>query len=157
MSDVYCHKVRLGVVLIKDDRILLVRQNNRDFWVFPGGTLEPEEGLEECAVREMREETALEVTIDRLLYVADFLRPGADGALRHTIDVFMLARYAGGEPVMETAENINEMGFFSYDEFARMAVQPAIAAERLRRDWGERFSGAAGLYLGKYGADGGAM
>ncbi len=157
MADVYCHKVRLGVVLIQDDRILLVRQNNRDFWVFPGGTLEPDEGLAECAVREMREETALEVAIDRLLYVADFLRPGPGGSVRHTVDVFMLARYVSGEPVMEITENINEMGFFSLEEFSRMPVQPALAAERLRRDWAGQFSGVAGLYLGKYGPDGPAM
>ena len=155
MSDVYCHKVRLGVVLIRDDRLLLVRQNNREFWVFPGGTLEPDEGLEECAVREMKEETNLDVAIERVLYLADFMQGKKDGEDKHTIDVFMLGRYLDGEPEMETTQNINEMGFFTLEEFRQMPVEPAVAANRLRQDWAAGFPAhnlaVSDVYIGKYG------
>ena len=151
VSDVYCHKVRLAVVLIKDDRLLLVRQNNRDFWVFPGGTLEADEGLQECAIREMKEETNLDVAIERTLYVADFMQGVKNGAHRHTIDVFMLGKHLGGEPVMETTQNINEMGFFTIEDFMRMPVEPAVAADRLRRDWPAQFKDSQDVYIGKYG------
>ena len=46
------------------DRVLLVRQYRhaaeRVLWEFPAGTLEPEESTEECARRELREETGYE-------------------------------------------------------------------------------------------------
>ncbi len=151
MSSNYCYKVRLGVVLIHDHKILLVRQNNRPFWVFPGGTLEVEEGLEECAVREMKEEVNLNVSIEKTLYLADFMHTNAHGELRHTIDVFMLARYETGAPMMTVDENLNEMGFFTLDEFREMAVEPRVAADRLIIDWPRQFLDANGLYLGKYG------
>jgi 8-oxo-dGTP diphosphatase len=154
MSDMYCQKVRLGVVLTHDDKILLVRQNNRPFWVFPGGTLEIEEGLEECAVRELQEEVNLTVSIEKILYLADFMHE-RDRQQRHTIDIFMLARYETGTPMMTVDENLNEMGFFSLDEYRGMvaadAVQPGIVAERIMIDWPRQFLDANGLYLGKYG------
>jgi 8-oxo-dGTP diphosphatase len=154
MSDMYCQKVRLGVVLTHDDKILLVRQNNRPFWVFPGGTLEIEEGLEECAVRELQEEVNLTVSIEKILYLADFMHE-RDRRQRHTIDIFMLARYETGTPMMTVDENLNEMGFFSLEEYRSMvaadAVQPGIVAERIMIDWPRQFLDANGLYLGKYG------
>lgn len=155
MSSNYCYKVRLGVILIHDHKILLVRQNNRPFWVFPGGTLELEEGLEECAIREIKEEVNLTVSIEKTLYMADFLlppeKPQIDSILRHTIDVFMLARYEAGTPMMTVDENLNEMGFFSLEDFRQMAVEPNIVAKQVIVDWPKQFLNANGLYLGKYG------
>lgn len=150
MSQNYCYKVRLGVVMLKDEKLLLVRQNDRPFWVFPGGTLEVHEGLEECAIREMKEEIDLEVSIEKTLYLADFLLEHADG-VRHTIDVFMLARYESGEPSMTLDENLNEIGFFTLDEVKTMQVEPRVATTQLLKDWPDNFRNANGLYLGKYG------
>lgn len=150
MSQNYCYKVRLGVVMFKDEKLLLVRQNDRPFWVFPGGTLEVNEGLEECAVREMKEEIDLEVSIEKTLYLADFLLDHPDG-IRHTIDVFMLARYESGEPTMTLDENLNEIGFFTLDEVKTMQVEPRVAMDQLLKDWPENFRNTNGLYLGKYG------
>ncbi len=170
MSDAYCYKVRVGVVLIQPEGILLVRQNNRPFWVFPGGTLEANEGLVECAVREMKEEVNLDVQIEKILYLADFILPpaesttnsapalkemiGTTAGIRHTVDVFILATCQGGTPVMETTENINEMRFFTQEAFDAMAdtgaVQPALAATQVKFDWPEAFANSTGRYLGKY-------
>ena len=151
MSDAYCYKVRVGVVLIHDQKILLVRQNNKPFWVFPGGTLEMDESLTECAVRELQEEVNLGVSIEKELYLADFLHQGKDGQPRHTVDVFMLARYETGTPMMTVDENLNEMGFFTLEEFREMAVQPRVVADRVLVDWPKHFLDANGLALGTYG------
>ncbi len=151
MSQNYNFKVRLGVVLIHDNKLLLVRQNNRPFWVFPGGTLELNEGLEECAVREMKEEIDLNVAIEKTLYLADFLLTDAAGEIKHTIDVFMQARYISGTPTMTLDENLNDMGFFTLEEVQKMQVEPHVALKQLLKDWPEEFANANGLYLGKYG------
>lgn len=150
MSGRYCHKIRLGVVLIHDGKLLLVRQNNRPFWVFPGGTLELEEGLEDCAIREMKEEINLDVSIEKVLYLADFMQATENGP-RHTLDIFMLARYEAGVPMMTVDENLNEMGFFTPEALAMMAVEPAVVTSRLMIDWPRQFLDTNGLYLGCYG------
>jgi 8-oxo-dGTP diphosphatase len=55
------------VVRDGDGRLLLVKNEWSDGYVFPGGGVEPGEDWEAAAVREVREETGVEVRIDRPL------------------------------------------------------------------------------------------
>lgn len=150
MSAVYHFKVRVGVVLIADGKLLLVRQNDRPFWVLPGGTLEPGESLDACAVRELKEETNLDIQIKRLLYVSDFIQPGP----KQTIDVFFLAELKNPKGLdefqMATNENLNEAGFFSFNEASKMTVQPALAMDRVLADWQNNWQSSQDAYLGSY-------
>ncbi len=50
--------------------------SGHSFWVIPGGGLEAGESDEECVIREMREETGLEVQVEKLL-IEEVLPPGA--------------------------------------------------------------------------------
>jgi ADP-ribose pyrophosphatase YjhB (NUDIX family) len=45
-------------------------------WSLPGGTLEWDETIETCLIREMKEETGLDVSIGELLYVCDRIQDG---------------------------------------------------------------------------------
>ena len=68
------------VIPAAEGGILLIRRKNPPFqgqWAMPGGFLETGmESVEACAVREAREETRLEVELDRLLGV--WSKPGRD-------------------------------------------------------------------------------
>ncbi|MCK0440794.1 NUDIX domain-containing protein [Gordonia alkaliphila] len=63
-----------SVVLVDEDgRVLLVKRGHdpqRGRWSVPGGHVEPGETFEEAAVREVREETGLEVTVGEELWTA---------------------------------------------------------------------------------------
>ena len=58
--------------IIDDDHILLIRHRHhdsgREYWVIPGGGLDGAESEEDCVRREMREETNLDVEIERLIF-----------------------------------------------------------------------------------------
>lgn len=60
------------VVAIQDERLLLVHRRNAplaNYWAPPAGYIEIDESLEEGAAREVKEETGLDIKIDRLLHV----------------------------------------------------------------------------------------
>lgn len=62
-----------AVVVMIDDRILLVRENKdiaKGKYGLPGGKLEEGESVEECAIRECAEETGYEVSNLRLFMIS---------------------------------------------------------------------------------------
>jgi ADP-ribose pyrophosphatase YjhB (NUDIX family) len=81
-------------VVIEDDRILLLNQDTDTgrSWSLPGGKVEEGETLAEALIREMREETGLDIEPGRLLYACDHL-PG-NGT--HVVHLTFEARRAGG-------------------------------------------------------------
>lgn len=52
-----------GAVVMIDRRCLVLRRADRDEWIFPKGHLEQGESSEDAAIREVREETGLEIEI----------------------------------------------------------------------------------------------
>jgi ADP-ribose pyrophosphatase YjhB (NUDIX family) len=68
-------RIRVTGVVIEDGRILLLNQDTDSgrSWSLPGGKLEEGETLAEALIREMKEETGLDIEPGRLLYVCDHL------------------------------------------------------------------------------------
>jgi len=56
-----------GVIFDSQGGVLLQRRADNGFWGLPGGMLDPGESLEQGAVREVWEETSLQVTVKRLV------------------------------------------------------------------------------------------
>ena len=72
-------KVVAGTVPRQDDRIWLVRRNiepSSGSWTFPGGYVDLGETVTEAAIRETREETRLDVRLDKLLNVYSYANVG---------------------------------------------------------------------------------
>jgi 8-oxo-dGTP diphosphatase len=63
--------IRYQGAIIRDHKILLIKHrehaSGREYWVIPGEGREQNETEEACVIREMREETRLDVKIERLL------------------------------------------------------------------------------------------
>jgi len=74
--------VGVGGVVIEDGRALLIRRGSeplRGQWSIPGGTLELGESLVQGVVRELKEETGLEVRVLDLIEVFERIFSDADG------------------------------------------------------------------------------
>jgi 8-oxo-dGTP diphosphatase len=116
------------VVLNRDGEILLVRhkKGNQRYWVLPGGRLEYGETFEECAMREVKEETGLEVEMERFLYLSEAIAPDRS---RHIVNIFIKAKVVGGtmklgdEPVLAGVE------FVRLEELAQMTLFPPVSDE----------------------------
>lgn len=64
--------VRTSAVILKDNKILLMhrKKNGEEYWVFPGGGVEDTETAEEGIIREVKEETNLDVLECKLAFIA---------------------------------------------------------------------------------------
>lgn len=72
-------RVRVTGIVIEDGRLLLLNQDTPGTgrsWSLPGGKLEDGETLAEALIREMKEETGLDVEPGPLLYVCDHVPAG---------------------------------------------------------------------------------
>jgi 8-oxo-dGTP diphosphatase len=121
--------------VVRDGRVLLVRraiQPALGQWDIPGGFLEADEHPEAGAVRELREETGLDIIITRLLgvYIGTYVY-GDDPA--YTLDMVFVASAPDGEP--RPADDASEIGWFAPDmlpESLAFSHQGAVLA-----DWKE--------------------
>lgn len=108
-------KVGVGVIIHRGDEILLVRRagtHGSGTWSTPGGHLEPGETPEQCAVREAREETGVEVGDLRFRAVTNDVF-GDDG--KHYVTLWMEGRYRAGQAVVGAAYEMSEIGWFGWD------------------------------------------
>jgi len=65
-------KVAVGVVAARDGAVLLTQRNHQPKmgeWSFPSGFVDAGERVEDAAVREVKEETGIDVRVERLLGV----------------------------------------------------------------------------------------
>jgi ADP-ribose pyrophosphatase YjhB (NUDIX family) len=91
--------VRPTGILIEDGKILLVKQDVTPtrHWALPGGRQEISETLDQCLIREVKEETGLDVTIGNLLYITDRILLDS-----HVIHITFLIQKNGGSLLTET-------------------------------------------------------
>jgi mutator protein MutT len=87
--------VGVGGVVVADGRVLLIRRGKAPLlgrWSIPGGTVESGETLEQALVREMAEETGLDVVPVQLLTVFDRIDREGDRVVFHYVIVDYLCR-----------------------------------------------------------------
>ena len=130
--------VGVGVVTIKDGKILLVRRAfdpGAGKWSIPGGLVEVGEKLSEAGARETLEETGVEVQVLELINVFDMIDLEDDGKVRyHYVLVDFLARPTGGTERLSS--EITDMRWVEYDETKSMDL-----TKTARRALSELFGG----------------
>lgn len=124
---------RFGVGIIiedKDGRILLERRRDCGLWGVCGGALDLGESFEAAAIREVREETGLEIEIVRLLgvYSGPHLRVvyfASNGDVTQKLDVVLVARIVGG--VLAASDESEALEFFTRETLpSREQIVPPV-------------------------------
>lgn len=144
------HRISSGGIVVVDNRVLLVRhaiEGKYDFWVSPGGGLEPKEGIIAGATREVKEETGLLVEPVKPVYIEQFFQPD-----QQHIKTWILCRYLSGEistaAPEATREHIVEASYFTEPQIKSMN-QPVFPHVLYDEFWDDLKKGFPELkYLG---------
>lgn len=92
--------IGVGAVVVDAGRVLLVRRGREPLkgqWSLPGGLLEVGEALTAGVVREVREETGLEVETVELIELLDRIHREGERVRYHYVIADYLCRVTGGE------------------------------------------------------------
>jgi 8-oxo-dGTP diphosphatase len=90
------------IAILRSGQILLTQREDFETWCLPGGNVDAGESAAQAAMREAREETGLDVQLERLVGVYSMPRWGGGGA--HV--VVFAARPAGGSVEPQAGEVI---------------------------------------------------
>jgi 8-oxo-dGTP diphosphatase len=117
---------RISVVIIEDGKILLVkhRKGSRQYWVLPGGRLEYGETFIDCAVREMKEETGLDVEAEKFIFLSEAIAPDRS---RHIVNVYLKAKVIGGILQLGDEPVLAGVDYLPLDELEQITLFPPIA------------------------------
>lgn len=120
-------KLRLGcsaVIFDKERRkVLLTRRTDNGLWCLPGGAMDPGESAAEACIREVWEETGLQVEVKRLIGVysdPDQLVVYPDGHKAHIVALSFEAQVVGGE--LGLSPETTEAGYFELHEIDSMEI-----------------------------------
>ena len=103
---------RIGVnaLIFDDGRVLLAHRRDIDWWNLPGGGMEISETVAEAVCREVREETGLEVQVERLVGV--YSKPQ-----KQEVVLTFRCKVIGGE--LQATEESRACRYFSPDALPR--------------------------------------
>jgi ADP-ribose pyrophosphatase YjhB (NUDIX family) len=112
-------KVDVRAVVYEDDKILLVRERSDGKWSLPGGFADINYSPKEVAVKEVIEETGLEVKANRLLAVIDTDKHNFPPLEYHYYKIIILCDLIGGE--LRGSCETEEAQFFDPDELPELS------------------------------------
>ena len=105
----------VGIAILQENKILLTRREDFETWCIPGGKVEDGESLGQSAIREIKEETGLEVWIDRLVGIYSIPK-GPNGGSH---DILFAGTPVGGSLCPNPGEVI-ETGWFGLDNLPEL-------------------------------------
>ena len=117
-------QVGVGVVVWRGDEFLLIRRGKPPRygqWSIPGGRQELGETTRETAVREIKEETNLEIELIGLVDVYDAIRVDTNGTIAsHFTLIDFTAHWASGEAI--AGDDAIGVGWFKLDDLAELKL-----------------------------------
>ena len=121
-SDFWHPSLATDVVLftIRDRKlnILLVKRKDDGLWAIPGGFLKEGESLNQCAERELKEETG--ITVPYLEQFENFSNPTRDPRTQ-VISVAFIAVHPSGKLKLRADTDVSDVNWFDYNNIPKLA------------------------------------
>lgn len=120
--------VGVGVIIIRDEKILLVKRGqepNKDMWSIPGGLIKLGEKAEEAAIREVKEETGLDVVLKGLAGIFNVIIKDEVGKIRyHYVIIDYFGEVVNGN--LRHGSDVTDVGWFNLEELKGLHASPTV-------------------------------
>lgn len=117
-------KIGVGVIVVKDRKVLLGKRkgsHGSETWNFPGGHLEMNEEVEDCAAREVMEEAGIKIkNIRKAAFTNDiFAKEG-----KHYVTLYVIADYDSGTVRVMEPEKCSGWDWYDWDKMPKPLFIP---------------------------------
>ena len=135
-KDLFCNetgyqtpKIDTRAVIVKENKILLVHENN-DTWALPGGWCDVLESVGSNTIKEVKEETGLEVEATRILAVQDRNKHNKPTYAYGVCKIFVQCNVISGDftPNIETTE----FKYFSLNDLPKNLAEEKSNKEQIK-------------------------
>lgn len=121
-------RVRSAGILIKDDKVLLIRHQKGEntYWLLPGGGVDYGETMEESLKREFSEECNIDVEVKDMVFISQGIAPDKS---RHIIHMNFAVEYIGGELRVGDEGILKEVRYLPIEDIDNIILYPNIKKE----------------------------
>lgn len=120
--------IGVGAIIMNRNKMLIVKRTNepaKGLWSVPGGVVELGEQLHEALKREVKEETGLEVDIERLVAAVDNIVFDEEGRIQyHYVLLDYLCRPRGG--ALKAADDVHDIQWVSLEALQSLPITPSL-------------------------------
>jgi ADP-ribose pyrophosphatase YjhB (NUDIX family) len=112
-------KVDVRAAVVKEGKILLVREITDGKWSMPGGWADVGDMPAKAAEREAKEESGFDVKAVKVIGVFDANRNGRPMVFYHAVKLVYLCKIEGGKA--EISDETSEVKFFDFDNLPELS------------------------------------
>ena len=122
-------RVGSAILVENNGKYLLGKRNKKNylnFWVIPGGKVEWGENLHQAGIREIKEETNIDVEIVKFIEWKEIINLDDE---YHRYVFFFLGKLKNDEFEIKTTDDVSEVKFYTVDELKKLEPLAESAKE----------------------------
>ncbi|MBP6126433.1 MAG: NUDIX domain-containing protein [Leptotrichiaceae bacterium] len=131
MEETLRPRVRVAGILIENNKILLIEhlKKNKKYWLVPGGGVDWGESTAEALIREYKEETNLDITVEKFLFLSETIAPDKK---KHVINLYFQIKIIKNSIYnmkLGDERNLTDLKFITKEEIENIKLYPNIKTQ----------------------------